>query len=250
MIYLILIMFKKYKGKLFCFSPPVMLATFLIEFGLAFYTMWKYKPSMIKKLTAVILLALGTFQLSEYMICGGLGLTHIDWARIGYGAITILPAVGIHMVVTLSGKKMPALVGAAYASCAVFVAFYLIGANAVSGQACYANYAVFNTHEGSGWPFAAYYYGWLVVGTTLAWYWSNLVPKRKVALRAMSLGYMAFILPTTFFNLVDPSTVNGIPSIMCGFAVLLAFTLVLRVLPNSAPVRVKNRSSTKNFQKA
>lgn len=231
-------MLKQYRGKLFCFSPPVMLATFLIEFGLGFYTIWRYKMTKLTRLIAITLFALGTFQLSEYMICGGLGLTNIDWARVGYGAITLLPPLGIHIIVTLAGKKMPLLVGAAYASCAAFVAFYLFGASAVAGRACYANYAVFSMHEGSSLPFGAYYYGWMLIGSWLAWYWGNMMPKHQKALRFMALGYASFILPTTFFNLVDPKTVAGIPSIMCGFAVLLAITMVLKVLPNSAEAKV------------
>lgn len=231
-------MIKRYRGKLFCFSPPVMLATFLIEFSFAFYIIWRYKMSTTRRLVVTILLALGTFQLSEYMICGGLGLTHIDWARSGYAAITLLPALGIHLITVLTGKKKPYLIAAAYTSCAAFFAFYLFGASAVSNEACYANYAVFNTHEGVSWPFGAYYYGWMLIGTWLAWHWGELDKKRQKVLRSLSLGYMAFILPTTFFNLIDPSTVSGIPSIMCGFAVLLAFTLVLRVVPSSCEQKV------------
>ena len=242
-------MFKRYRDKLFCFSPPVMFATFFIEFGFAFYTIWRYKQSTIKKLVVATLFGLGTFQLSEYMLCGGLGISNVDWARIGYMSITLLPAFGIHMVVTLAGKKMPALITTAYATCGAFVAFYLLGANSISHQACYSNYAVFSTSEGVGLPFALYYYGWMIIGTWLAWFWGDQLPKRKKALRAMSIGYMAFILPTTFFNIIDPSTVSGIPSIMCGFAVLLAFILVLKVMPNCQEAKLKVRDTKDNRQK-
>lgn len=230
-------MFKKYQGKLYCFSPPVMLATFFIEFSFAFYTLWRYKLTTISRLAVVMLVTLGTFQLAEYMVCGGLGWTNVEWARVGYGAIALLPALGIHLVVALAGKKSPALIGAAYASCAAFVGFYLLAESAVSGQTCYANYAVFHVEQGSIWPFMAYYYGWMLVGTYLASRWGNQLPARKNALHAMAIGYLAFILPTTTFNILDPSTTKAIPSIMCGFAVLLAFVLVVKVLPNSVKVR-------------
>jgi len=230
-------MFKKYQGKLYCFSPPVMLATFLIEFGFAFYTLWRYKMTTVSRLAFVTLISLGMFQLAEYMVCGGLGLSHIEWARVGYGAIILLPALGIHMVVALAGKKMLVLVNAAYASCAMFFGYYVLAAGAISGQTCYANYAVFDTHQASVLPFMAYYYGWLLVGTYLASRWGNQLPARRKALQAMAIGYMVFILPTTMFNVIDPSTTKGIPSIMCGFAVLFAFVLVLRVLPGSVEVR-------------
>lgn len=214
-----------------------MLATLLIEFSLAAYTFWRYKTSTVRKLAIAMLLALGTFQLAEYMVCGGLGWTNVEWARIGYGSITLLPAIGIHMVVTIADKKAPWLLGAAYASCLAFVALYLIGENAVSAHTCTANYAVFDTIRASIWPFGAYYYGWLLIGTGLAWQWSNQIPDKRTALRAMSIGYAVFVLPTTAFNIIDPATTRGIPSIMCGFAVLFAFILAAKVLPNSCDVR-------------
>lgn len=227
----------KYKGKLYCFSPPVMLATFLFEFGAAVYTIWRYKMDTVSRLVVVTLLALGTFQLTEYMTCGGLGLNHIEWARLGYASITLLPALGIHLLVRIASKKAPLLVGAAYATCLAFLLFFIFAEGSVALDACYANYVVFNTHFASGWPYAIYYYGWLLVGAYLAYRWSAQYPKRKKALLGMAIGYASFILPTTFFNLVDPSTTRGIPSIMCGFAVLFAISLLAFVLPGSAKKR-------------
>lgn len=230
---------------MFCFSPPVMLFTLLAEFVMAFYTLWRYKMTTVSRLAFVILTCLGIFQLAEYMICGGLGWTNVEWARLGYASITLLPALGIHMVVALSGKKRPLLVATAYASCAIFVVFYLFAQGAITGQTCYPNYAVFNTHYMGVWPFTFYYYGWMMVGAWLALHWSKeLPPTRRKALSALAIGYIVFILPTALFNIVDPSTTKGIPSIMCGFAVLLAFVLVLKVLPISTPVRrgfIKNK---------
>lgn len=225
-----------------------MLATFLIEFGFAFYTLWRYKMDTVRRLAFVTLISLGTFQLAEYMICGGLGWTHVQWARIGYAAITLLPALGIHMVVALAGKKMTALVVTAYASCAAFLAFYVFSAGSMIGQECSANYAVFHTYSSISWLFGAYYYGWLFIGTILAVKFSQELPKRKKALMGMAIGYMTFILPTTFFNLVDPTTVAAIPSIMCGFAVLFALALVSRVLPGSCQVRNSFQGLRQKFQ--
>lgn len=45
------------------------------------------------------------------------------------------------------------------------------------------------------------------------------------------MGYVLFMAPTTFVNIIDPSTIIGIPSIMCGFAVLMAVALAGKVLP-------------------
>lgn len=224
-------MLKLFKNKTYCFSPPVMLATLIIEYSFAIYTLWRYKMTTTARLAVLMLLGLGTFQLAEYMSCGGLGLDNIGWVRFGYIAITLLPALGIHMLITLAGRKMPYLIGTVYISCVAFVIFYLIGENAVSLQACHANYAVFSSNQSISRLFAAYYYGWLLIGTFLAWHWGEQKPKKRKVLWTMALGYLVFILPTTYFNIVDPNTVKGIPSIMCGFAVIFAFVLTWRVVP-------------------
>jgi hypothetical protein len=44
-------------------------------------------------------------------------------------------------------------------------------------------------------------------------------------------------VPTTAVNLVNSVTIDGIPSIMCGFAVLLAIALVTGVAPRSLKSR-------------
>lgn len=213
-----------------------MLATFVIEFFFAFYTLWRYKMDTTVRLIFLILIALGIFQLSEYTICGGLDWTAIEWARLGYASITLLPALGIHLISSIAKRKNRILISLAYLSCAIFVVFYLFGQGVIYGQVCHPNYAVFNLHEYSGVPFGTYYYGWMLIGIFLAWHWGKKVNNnhQKTALYATIAGYLAFILPTTTFNIIDPSTIAGIPSIMCGFAVLFAATLVLVVLPNIA----------------
>jgi hypothetical protein len=227
-----------------------MLITLIIEFGFAIYTLWRYKMTAVSRLAVAILVALGAFQFAEYMICGGLGLTHVDWARFGYISITLLPALGIHMLTALAGKKKPWLVGVAYATCTAFVTYYVFNINAVSGQTCYANYAVFySAANAMSLLYTAYYCGWLLIGIYLAWIWGNEIPKKRTALHAMMLGYLVFIIPTTVFNIIDPTTTRGIPSIMCGFAVLLAFVIVLKVLPNSVkqPYKTKTEVIEKNL---
>lgn len=79
--------------------------------------------------------------------------------------------------------------------------------------------------------YALYYYGWMLAGTWLAW--SLAKAKTKLPLYGLALGYMAFILPTTTVNLIDPETIKGIPSIMCGFAVIFALTLAFWIMPRA-----------------
>lgn len=209
-----------------------MLATFLFEFASALYVIWRYKMDVLARLITVTLLALGTFQLAEYMICGGLGIGGQEWARLGYVSITLLPAIGIHMVTVLSGKKAPLLVNAAYASMFAFAAYFALLPGVLNAHECRPNYAVFHLDPVSVRVFAVYYYGWLTTGALLTWHWSRNNKNAK-ALLWLTGGYLSFMLPTVTANLIDPNTIAGIPSIMCGFAVLLAIVLVAKVLPMS-----------------
>lgn len=225
----------KSKLRLYCFSPPVMLATFLIEIIGAIYVLWHYKLTPASRLIAAILLSLAAFQGAEYMLCGGFGIQGGTWSKLGYSAITLLPPLGIHLAHVIAGKQNKPLVYTAYATAAAFVAYFAFYTPAITGHTCYANYAAFS---GDGIPYAdmvyaAYYYGWLILGTYLSFKFSREIKQRNLshALLALAFGYCAFIIPTTAVNIIDPETLNAIPSIMCGFAVLLALVLIGKVSP-------------------
>jgi hypothetical protein len=215
-----------------------MLATFLLEFGLAFYTLWRYKLTTVSRLIVAMLAALGVFQLAEYMICGGLGWTAFEWTRLGYLSITLLPPLGIHLVTAIADKKPVPLLTAAYSSAALFATYFLFVPGAINGHECRPNYAVFDMSHTNVILYGLYYYGWLLAGIFMAWKLANQVPKRSKALYAMILGYVVFMAPTTAANIADPATTAGIPSIMCGFAVMLAIVLAFIVLPET--VKLKN----------
>ena len=211
-----------------------MLATFLIEITFAFYMIWRYKMTTVTRLIVSLLTCLAAFQAAEYAICGGFGIEGNLYSRLGYGAITLLPPLGLHLAHAITGRKFNNMLAMAYASCAAFLWYFLFATQAISGQTCYANYAVFNTEQASTILYTLYYYGWLFVSSGLALNWAAQSNKQtKIALNGLALGYASFIIPTTLANIIDPSTISGIPSIMCGFAVILAFILVGKVAPAS-----------------
>jgi hypothetical protein len=235
---------KKYTNKFYCFSPPVMLATFLIEITFAIYVAWRYKMNTISRLVVAILTFLAIFQLSEFLICGGLGWQNFQWSRLGYASITMLPPLGLHLSAAIARKNIQPLLIFAYSTAVAFIAFYVFATQAITGATCYANYVVFDTHQASSIPYALYYYGWLFVGVFASLHWSKDTPVRtRRALLALAVGYMSFIIPTTTVNIINPSTISGIPSIMCGFAVILAFILAGKVAPEAALPRKEATSA-------
>jgi len=211
-----------------------MIATFMIEIGLALYVSWRYKLTTITKLAISILFFLAVFQLAEYNVCeGSFGINSLGWARLGYVAITMLPPLGFHLATRIAGQKQRAAVTFAYASGAAFALFFAFSGDGITSPACLGNYVIFKAAPGSAWLYSLYYYGWLIASTTYAFRQAGqgLGDHQARALKALAVGYLAFILPTTTVNVIDPSTIEGIPSIMCGFAVILAIVLAGEVLP-------------------
>lgn len=211
-----------------------MLATFIIEIIGALYVTFRFKMTPVSRLAAGILVGLAVFQLAEYNVCeGAWGVDSLTWARIGYVAITLLPPLGLHLATKIAGKRQRMLVGGAYTVAAVFAGIFLLVGHGMQSQQCLGNYAIFTIAHWAAIPYALYYYGLLLltVGYTL-WVVKGTKSKfKRQSLGFLAAGYLTFIVPTTTANLIDPSTLAGIPSIMCGFAVILAVILATVVIP-------------------
>lgn len=225
-----------------------MLATFAIEISFALYVLWRYKMTTITRLVVAILVCLAAFQATEYMLCGA-GATAALWSSFGYTAITLLPPLGIHLALAIAGQqhRHRSLIATAYTTAAAFVAYFALYTGSISGQTCYANYVVFEGGNSiATWLYAAYYYGWLLAAVGISLLYGK--DDKKPALYALALGYGAFIIPTTLVNIVDPSTIAAIPSIMCGFAVALAFVLTLKVAPETIQTRDNRQTFRQLFE--
>jgi hypothetical protein len=211
-----------------------MLATFIIEIIGALYVVFRYKMTPVSRLATGILVGLAAFQLAEYNVCeGAWGVDSLTWARIGYVAITLLPPLGLHLATKIANKPQKVLVGSAYGLAAAFGIIFLFVGHGMQSQECLGNYVIFKIAHWATIPYALYYYGLLLltVGHALRAAKGMKNEAKASSLRFLAMGYLAFIVPTTAANLIDPSTLAGIPSIMCGFAVVLALILVLAVLP-------------------
>lgn len=218
----------------FCFSPLVMISTFVVEIALATYVLWKYRHTMIGRISVVLLICLALFQLAEWMVCeGALGLDQITWSRIGFVAIGLLPALGLHLVHLLASRKNTIIPILGYLATLAFSAYFIVATHGITGAVCGGNYVIFHVAPEAIRLFTLYYYSMLALGAGFALYWaaseSNKHTRR--ALRWFVAGYAVFMVPTAIVNTIDPSTIAAIPSIMCGFAVMFAFILVFGILP-------------------
>lgn len=221
-------------NRLYCFSPPVMIATFVIELVCALYILFRYHLTPVSRIAVFVLFGLAIFQLAEYNICEtAWGIDSLSWARVGHVAITLLPPLGLHLATKLAGQRKPLLVGLAYASATIFSCIFLFVGHGLTSQQCLGNYVIFDMASWAIWPYTIYYYGWLFVTVGYAikvasWHKQSAIRK---ALYVLAIGYLTFVVPTTAVNIIDPSTLAGIPSIMCGFAVILALMLTIGTVP-------------------
>lgn len=229
-----------------------MLATFIIESGAALYTIFKYRMDRAAQLITALLGFLAVFQLAEFMVCeGAFLLSSLEWARLGYAAITILPPLGIHLGLQIAKKRNTPLLAAAYGSAAAFMLFFLFVGPGMQSQQCLGNYVLFTIAPYAVIPYFFYYYGWLIAGVHLAWraHYHMTDTKRKKALVWLVVGYLSFMVPTLIVNMMSPATIQGIPSIMCGFAVLMALTLLFKVSPlvlqDNHPAKKTAQATTK-----
>lgn len=222
---------KKQNNTFYCFSPAVMLATFAIEIILFAYVLVRYRMNVIARLIAGALLLLAVFQFAEYHVCESIGVANF-YSRLGYAAITMLPSVGIHIVTKIAGRESKKLVGAAYATGIMFVLAFTLSPTVFNSYECASNYAVFHLESSAARLYWLYYFGWLTAGIALCLKFRKGASRlKREALNMQAFGYLSFILPTGAVNLVNPATMDGIPSIMCGFAVIYALILAFGIAP-------------------
>lgn len=226
------------RNTLFCFSPPVMVATMIIELTLAGYTAWRYRLTPTTRLIILLLVSLAAFQLAEFQVCDGSVDIKWLWARIGHVAITLMPPMGIHLSYTLAGVRRKPLAWLAYATAVFFVGYFMFTAAIVANR-CLGNYVIFQLDPRGSLLYGYYYYGWLLAGMFLNWRLAKKTKNKKIhkALAWLILGYASFIVPTTAATIFAPESAAGVPSVMCGFAVIFAIILGVKILPNAGKVQ-------------
>jgi len=235
---------KRRSTQLNCFSPPVMIATMIIETTLAIYSVWRYKLNNVTRLSVVMLLALATFQLSEYFVCTGAGSVTVPWSRVGFVAITLLPPLGLHLTHVLAGQRKRRLVYVSYATMLGFVAFFLLAPGIFTGHKCNGNYVIFQFSANVTGAYSVYYFGWLAAGIGLGCHWVNRLKaqgakarRRLQSVRGIVAGYLVFLVPSGLSMTIRPDSRRAVPSVLCGFAVFLALIVALYILPRAAERR-------------
>jgi len=230
------------RKKLFCFTPTVMLVTFVIETILAIYVYMRYGKSRFGKVAALILLALATFQLAEHRVCAD--SYALLWSRVGFIAITLLPILGLYLVSLVSHKTHFLKLG--YVLSAGLIIYLLFVPKVITGALCSGNYVIFNASQSLYWLYSLYYFGFVILGI-----WESLERIHQVrtgtvikkTLFWIIVGYLSFMLPMGIVYAFIPSSRLAVASIMCGFALTLAFILAFKIVPYYNRIKQKRDES-------
>jgi hypothetical protein len=175
---------------------------------------------------------LGIFQLAEFQVCDGAHT--VGWMRLGYAAITLLPALGIHLVSLITKHKWVRNIG--YLFAAGFITVFLFSTQSIHTAVCGGNYILISTSGVVAKTYFPLYYSISLAATALEIIWFTVakINQDKIAvsaLRWLLVGLAAFLIPTGAVYLLSVSARSGLPSVMCGFAVFLAIILTLFVYP-------------------
>lgn len=220
------------RNTLYCFSPPIMIATCIIETTLLIYTFIRYRLSPLQRIVGATLALLALFQLCEFNVCATGGPSAAIWSRVGFAAITMLPPLGTHLIGMISKRVPRPVIWLAYCSGLAFALMFGLGKGIFRSHVCAGNYAIFQLAPHVGGIYFAYYYGWLIIGIALSLYLSAKATLRiREALIFQTVGYLILLIPVGITNELNPQTIAGIPSIMCGFAVVYAIMLVFGIVP-------------------
>ena len=212
---------------LYCFTPLATLITFFIEILLAAYVLFRYKMNPFVRISVLILIFLGLFQLSEYEICQ----TDFQeiFTKIGYISITLLPALGLNLVNLATKKNIWTSIG--YILSGIFSFVIIFVPDIFMSTTCPGKFVIFTNLPAFNIIYTIYYYGFLAVGSIILF--QNIIKNspRKELYIWMLLGYGSFVVPTTVLYIIEKFTLSGVVSIMCGFAILFAIILVFKILP-------------------
>jgi len=222
----------------YCFSPAVMVATFIIEIVSALFVLYRYKRSKLAWSIVALLVCLGAFQLAEYFVCTNSSVA-ITAARLGFVAITFLPPLGLYTMSLLTGRTNGQYIRFTFVLASLLAVYFMLAPQAFSSYQCTGNYVIFQIGSNVTMLYSIYYFGLIGQSIIKGVYFlrRKLTDQNRNAVRWFLAGHAFFIVPVAVLNVFHPDTQYAIPSILCGFAVTLALVLVAKIAPLTLEVK-------------
>ena len=221
-----------------------MLATFIVEIFLAAFVFIIYRATAFGRWAGVLLLLLATFQISEYQIC--VAPDALWWPQIGFAAITLIPVCGLYLISLVTKKTHFLSVGIVMS--AAFMIYFLFVPHSITSAFCGGNYVIFEAPQSSYMLFGLYYFGFLMLALWEAFEKITELGEQSKTRRVLQwfiAGYLSFLLPMAIVYVTLSPARSAIASIMCGFALVLAFIFVFKILPLYHSIHVRDKMRKK-----
>jgi hypothetical protein len=207
-----------------------MLATLIVEVGLVIWILARDKVGKNRRLIILMLVCLAVFQLAEFNVCRG-SSGAIWWSHLGYSFITLLPILGIDLGLRIIERRSRLIWLAYGAALALILSLSLVPAS-LNASVCTGNYVIFRLSPVLGLIWSQYYLVMIVIGLLIALIGTlHLNARKRQASLWLAFAYISFTVPSYLIYYLLPSASLGLPSIMCGFAIIFALILTLKVSP-------------------
>lgn len=225
----------KQKRSLFfgCFTPQVMVATFVIEVILFIYTFIRYKINNVGRVILAIIICLASFQAAEYLVCTQ-GTLAILASRAGFVAITFLPSLGLYLMSLLTKPLSKKTLKLLFTGTGLIAAYFLLAPQAFNSYNCTGNYVIFQMGLVQSYAYGLFYHGLLLLTILrgVLFLRTNQKTSKTSPVKFLLLGYLVFMAPVAVITMFHPPIIQAIPSVLCGFALLYAVILVTCLAPS------------------
>lgn len=213
-----------------CFTPQISLITALVEFILAAIILIKFRKSVISRYMGVLVLLLGFYQFTEFMLCISSNVNL--WVRLGFVTYTFLPALLLHFILKLIKTKQRLFI--LYFIPIIFSIIAFLYKGFVVGGTCHSIFIsvklmyfnpsyhfIFATIHG------VYYFGFIVLACMFA---IRQIRREKDKSRKKLLiiglaGVLLATIPAFLFLIIFPSFNIMFASVYCEFALLAAIAV-------------------------
>lgn len=209
---------------------------------MAAYSLVKYPRGIFLAVVVLLLVCLASFQLAEYQICEDSPAHLFTWTKMGLVGISLLPALGMHLIGTVTRRSL--LIPFGYGCAIAYALIFIFVPGATMGADCLGNYVILRLSSGwLGRLYEFYYLGF--VGLAMLELILRLSKRDRSGERGFSRGligwtlfaFLSFTLPMALTAIISAELRKATPSIMCGFAVFFALIVTFYVAPRYARER-------------
>jgi hypothetical protein len=213
------------------YNPLVSFATATLEVGAAIWVLRGPGRKPIINTVSSILFFLAGYQIVEAIFCTGSPVTLAFLPRLAFMVVAWLPPTGVLLVALLYPTKTRTLYYLSYAMfifCGSLVVSIALDKSFVTATVCEIVFAQYTNPTQLYQTYGIFYQSGLMSMLLLSAYGVTICKDdhQRLLLGQVLLGSIAFIFPALVTVAVIPIAENALPSLMCHFALLLAFFLI------------------------